>query len=452
MMKTFTILFVVLVLSFSSSLVYGQTASDSLKASPPEGMPQKSAYYLFYSNYENGNYKSALHFGRWILIDVPKKIKGYSAFNLATNLDRFITIYSTYADSASNLNKKTAYVDTVNQVYSKAFNTLGKDEFNPYHWHLNWGRFYQKYSNFTDSAKAKTTEQYLKAYKIHPDSISTGDAYYLKVLLQNLVDKDTPQSKKQARAIIKKERKYADSDLNNYLDNVQKGLFKNPKQRIAFLEKRVQNNPKDEKDLKTLRSLYKQQGNTSKVQEINQKLYKLDPSYSNATSLANAAISNDNYQKAVTYLKKAASKTDDASKLKVINLNLARSYMHMGQLKMARSYARKASQEDSQWARPYIMLADIYAKQVKKCTANRDLTKDDKAVYWLVVDNLNKAKSLATDSAVKSTISGQLNTYSQYTPTKEDIFFKGWKKGQTIEINSSLDPCYSWINETVKVK
>jgi predicted negative regulator of RcsB-dependent stress response len=432
--------------------VYGQTSSDSSKASPPGGMAQKSAYYLFYSDYENGDYADALHFGRWILINTPKKIKNYPAFDLATNLDRFVTIYNTYADSASNLDHKKAYIDTVNQVYKKAFKTLDKNKFNPYQWHLNWGRFYHKYSDFVDSAKAKTTAQYLAAYKLHPDSISAGDAYYLKVLLQNLVKKGTPQSKKQARAIIKKERKYADSDLNDYLDNVQKGLFENPKQRIAYLEKKVSNNPKDEKDLKTLRRLYRQQNNSEKVQQINQKLYKLDPSYDNATSLANAAISNDNYTKAITYLKKAGSKTDDSSKLKVINLNLARSYLHEGQLKTARNYARKSRHEDSKWARPYIIIADIYAHQVKKCTANRNLTKDDKAVYWLVVDNLNKAKRLATDSAVKSTINDQLQTYRQYTPTKDDIFFKGWKKGQTIKINSSLDPCYSWIDETTKVQ
>jgi tetratricopeptide (TPR) repeat protein len=449
-MKALTVLLLAGLLSFSSSTLYGQTSSDSSKASPPGGMPQKSAYYLFYSNYQNDNYPTALHFGRWILVNMPKKIEGYEGFDLSRNLDRFITIYNSLASNASDMSTKSAYIDTVNQIYQKVFKTFSDDEINQYQWHLNWGRFYQKNSDYIDDAKAKTIAQYLKAYKLHPDSMTTGSAYYLKVLLKDLVKKDTDESKKQARSIIKEERQYADSKLNDYLDNIQKGLFDNPKERIAYLEKKVKSNPKDEKDLKSLRDLYKQQDNADKVQAINEKLYKLDPNYENITNLANAAISNDDYGQAITYLKKAQDKTDDTSKLKVIYLNLARSYMHQGQLKSARSYARKASHTDSKWGRPYIMIADIYAKLVKKCTADRDLTKDDKAVYWLVVDYLNKAKQV--DPSVKDLANNRLQTFKQYTPSKKDIFFKEWKKGETIKINGSLKPCYSWVDETTKVR
>lgn len=244
MMKVLAVLFLALSLSLSGNLLHGQTSGDTAKASPPFGMPESSAYYLFYSSFQNNNYKKALKFGRWILINMPEKIKKSPTYDLSTNLDRFITIYSTLADSTTNLTKKDAYIDTVSQIYNKVFQKFGKDDISYYRWHLNRGRFYQKYSDFIDNAKAKTTQQYLKAYKLHPDSMTTGRAYYLKVLLRNLMQKGTPQSKKQARAIVKKERKYADSSLNDYLDKVQTGLFKNQKDRIAFLEKKVKANPR----------------------------------------------------------------------------------------------------------------------------------------------------------------------------------------------------------------
>src|SRR5699024_4870374 len=113
-----------------------------------------------------------------------------------------------------------------------------------------------------------------------------------------------------------------------------------------------------------------------------------------------------------------------------IYLNLARAYMNQGQFQSARNDARKALQYQSDWGRPYILIADVYAKTIRKCTANRDLKKTDKAVYWLVLDNLNKAKRVATSPSVKSTAESQLKTYSQYTPTTQDIFFmqgQGWK-------------------------
>lgn len=180
-------------------------------------------------------------------------------------------------------------------------------------------------------------------------------------------------------------------------------------------------------------------------------MFKLDPSYNNATSLANVAIQNNNYKKAVIYLKAAVDKTDNPSNLKIINLNLARAYLHLGQLQEARNYAYKASHADPNWGRPDIVIADIYAHAVKKCTANRKLTRNDKAVYWLVVDYLNKAKNV--DPSVSKIANGRLQLYRSYTPTKQDIFFQqGWKKGQTIKIDGSLNPCYSWINETTTIR
>src|SRR5699024_4091196 len=171
MMKTLSTLFIAVLIRYGT--VYGQRYKQgSKKATQPNGMSQKAAYYLFYRNYVNDNYKEAMKYGRWILESKPETIKNYSAYDLSTNLDRFITIYKSYADNASDLTAKSAYVDTVNQIYSATFEDVGKDEFNEYQWRLNWGRFYQKYSDFIDSSKKKATEQYYKAYKLQPDSIA----------------------------------------------------------------------------------------------------------------------------------------------------------------------------------------------------------------------------------------------------------------------------------------
>lgn len=450
-MKTLTILLVSLLMGVST--VYGQTSNnDSTKVGPPYGMSKSNAYYLYLRYYQHDNYDRAMFYGRWVLKSTPKKIKGFDNYDLSANLDRFINIYSTYADSSTNLTAKAAYIDTVSQIYKKAFNILSQDEFNAYRWHLHLGRFYQKYSDFINNAKKKATKQYYAAYKLKPDSITQGNAYYLKVLIQNLKNRGTEQAKNKARAIIKNVRKYADSGLNDWLDNAQRDLFKSTGDRIAFLQKKVKNNPKDVEDLKKLRRIYKQQGNEDKVLKISKKLYELNPNYNNATTLANTALKNGRYAKAITYLNKAKGKTDDPSKLKVINLSLATAYLHQNELQKARTYARKAISIDPNWGKPYLDMASIYANAVKQCSADRKLTKDDRAVYWLVLDYLKKAKRNADKASVKNRANSQISLYSQFTPSSSDKFFKGWKDGETLKINGSLKPCYSWIDETTTVR
>ncbi|HYW34345.1 MAG TPA: tetratricopeptide repeat protein [Balneolaceae bacterium] len=438
----------------SASAIYAQnnSGSDSLKVKPPSGMNQKSAYYLFYSDFQNNNYTDALHYGRWILKDWPRKIKGYSAFDLPTNIQRFITIYDSLASKASDPSTKSAFIDTVNNIYNKAFKKFSKNDIDRYQWYLNRGLFYHKYGDYIDSAQTKEAEQYMKAYQLKPDSVAqSANGYYIRVLLNNLVGKGTKSSKKKALAIINKVGDNASPKLSKYFDQLRNQLYNTPKQRIAYYKRKLKQNPKDEKTLKKLRDLYKQQGNTTQAEKINEKLYKINPSYQNATALANYAIQNGNYQQAINYLNKAKSKTNDSSKLKSIYYNLAKAYMNQDKLKTARNYARKAIHADPKWGQPYILMADIYANTVQSCTSGRNLKKSDKAVYWLVVDYLNKAKRV--DPSVRSDADNQLQTYKQYTPSQQDIFFKSdWSKGKKIKINGSLSPCYSWIDETTTVR
>ena len=66
-----------------------------------------------------------------------------------------------------------------------------------------------------------------------------------------------------------------------------------------------------------------------------------------------------------------------------------------------------------------------------------------KAIYWLAVDYLNKAKSI--DPSVADKANSKIASYKKYFPTKEDCFFKGIKEGQTVEVGC-------WIGESTKAR
>lgn len=446
-MKKLLTLFAAILLS--SSTVFAQNGGD--KATPPGGLSEVEAYYLFYSDFRNDNYESALRNGRWILVGLPKTIENYPKFDLATNLERFYTIYDEMAKKASDPSLKSAYVDSADMVFDKVFETFSEDEIDYYQWHLYRGRLYQEHADFVDSADAKATAEYEKAYKLNPQAMmETGEGYYIKVLLQNLASRGTEESKQKALAIIEEVEGDANEDLSEYFDKIRTKLFDSPEERMAFLEEKVEENPEDIESLRALGDLYEEQEMVAKAKEINEKLYELDPSYQNSVALANNAMQNAEYDTAIKYLQEAQTKTEDKEKLKTIYQNLAQAYLNKENLRQARNNARKAIDMDPNWGRPYITIANVYARAVNQCSGG-ELTRQDRAVYWLVMDYLQKAKSV--DSSVSATADSQLRSYRQATPSKEDVFFEdGWEQGGSIRIDSSLGSCYSWINESTTVR
>lgn len=106
---------------------------------------------------------------------------------------------------------------------------------------------------------------------------------------------------------------------------------------------------------------------------------------------------------------------------------------------------------DPNYGLAYIKKASLYGQAVTNCTAERKLEPADKVVYWLVIDYLNKAKQV--DASTTNTVNSQLATYEAVTPNTEDKFFTlGYEQGQNVKVDSSLNSCYSWINETTTVR
>jgi|AntRauTorcE11898_2_1112593.scaffolds.fasta_scaffold04585_2 tetratricopeptide (TPR) repeat protein len=433
---------------FTTGLVSAQSGGD---AQPPNGLSEVQAYSIFYQNYKNEQYEEALNVGRWILKGMPRSIEGYPAFSLQTNLDRLATIYTEIAAQKQDPSLKATYLDSADMMYDKAFAEFSEDEIDYYQWHLNRGRFYFDNADTFENSDAMVNKEYMAAYELSPNKIvKTADGYYMRVMLNNLVSEDSDASKQQALTMIKKAEKNASEDLDKFFDNIRNKLFDSDEERLGYLQEKVEEDPENVKLLRQLRGIYKNMDNLQKVREINEKLYQLNPSYQNTTALANIAIENAEYTKAIKYLNEAKNKTEDTEKLKSIYLNLASAYQSRGSLRSARNNARKAINADQNWGRPYITMANIYARAVSNCTTGREMKRHDRAVYWLIIDYLNKAKRV--DSSVSSTANSQLRTYRQYTPSSEDKFFNKWKDGQSLRIDGSLNSCYSWINENTTIR
>lgn len=424
------------------------TLVKAQKASIPYNMDELSAYSIFLENYKSQEYNFALQYGRWMLYKKPRSIKGYSKFDLPTQFDRIITIYTEIAKTKDDPTVHTTYLDSALMVYDMALDTFKDDEIDKFDWRLQKARFYQKNADYLSDASDKAFSIYKDLFTQDPEKMAkAGEGYYLQITIQNMV---SAGKKDSALAMIKKSEPYATDKLKNYFDKVRNQLFSSPKERMTFLEGQLKDDPKNTKVLNELVDLYTDQEMYDKARQTAEKLYNINPNFENTRRLADIALDNANYKTAIKYLKEAKDKSDDKDKLKKVALDLSDSYKNIDQLQTARNYARQAAKYDPNWGQPYIKISGIYAQAINDCTSGRKMTREDKAVYWLVLDYLDKARSV--DSSVANTVKQQYQTYKPVTPTTEDKFFIGWKKGQKLQINGKLNQCYSWINETTTVR
>ncbi len=139
------------------------------------------------------------------------------------------------------------------------------------------------------------------------------------------------------------------------------------------------------------------------------------------------------------YLQKAESADND----KKAQYYLLVAKIYYGKLKnfsKARKYARKAANVKPGWGEPYILIGKLYASSGPKCGSGTGFK--SQRVVWVAIDEWQKAKK---DPETRAEAQRQINKYSQYMPTKEDIFLRGLKVGDSYTV-----PC--WINQKTVIR
>ena len=181
--------------------------------------------------------------------------------------------------------------------------------------------------------------------------------------------------------------------------------------------------------------------NTPFYAATNERLLKVKPDPSVAYEVAKFNLQNENFPKAVEFLKLAIeyeNKPDQKALYyhQVALINLSK----LSNPPEARKYALLAIENNPAWGGTYFIAAASVIEGIQKC----DVEKFEKqAVYWLAVDYCAKAKSVDPSSASKA--DDLIQQYKTGFPNVEEIFFRSLKEGDSYKINC-------WINETTKVK
>ncbi len=154
------------------------------------------------------------------------------------------------------------------------------------------------------------------------------------------------------------------------------------------------------------------------------------------------AYEQGKYNESVKLFEDFVNLTDDVEKKAKYTLLIAKIYY--GDLKKftkARKYALDAAKYRSNWGEPYLLIGKLYASSGPLCGPGTGF--DSQIVTWPAIDKFEYAKNI--DPSVAAEANKLITRYKQYMPTKEDIFFRQLKAGNTFTV-----PC--WIQEKTTIR
>jgi tetratricopeptide (TPR) repeat protein len=418
-------------------------------ATPPYEMNELAAFSIFQDNYKNKDYPFALMYGRWLLCSKTKELEGYPRFSLASQYPKFIDIYTQIGLGEQDPSIREAYIDTALSLFEEQFTLFTDEEVDKYELYQDRGRYLlENYQNI-DGGLNMAYSDFKAMFDIDVEKTTLlGEGYYVRVVIDDLVRKG---EKDVVISMIDQATAYAGLELSTYFDDTLESLFNTPEERLEFCGAKLEENPESIEDLKCVAEAQEDLNMTVEFLQTTLLIHELEPTFDSALTLAETEKGNSSYTSAAEYFKQALEMADNDTDKKNINLELADVYSSTGELSTSKRYVQDALAIDDAFGRAYIKLASVYGQAVSSCTESRKLEARDKVVYWVVVDYLTRAKSV--DASVTNTVNSQLATYEAVTPSTEDKFFTlGYEQGQRVQVNSSLDSCYSWINESTVVR
>lgn len=170
-------------------------------------------------------------------------------------------------------------------------------------------------------------------------------------------------------------------------------------------------------------------------------MYESEKSASAAHAIGQAYFKRGESGKAEQYYNEAISLEEDNLKKADMYYELGLLYFtNMNNYAKARQAARNALSSDPNCGKAYMLIGRVYAAGGRDCGESAF---EKKSVYWLVVDQFQKAKSV--DPSVADDANQLIGRYAEYFPTKEDAIWADVLEGQSVNIGC-------WINETTTAR
>lgn len=443
--KSFAVLGIILIV-----LLFGSVQAQSDKV-PKYGedsvkcIENNSLYYEFYkqwksSNYKNEAWKDAFKPWRWVFINCPASTK-----NIYLHGEKLVDeVLQNETDKA----KKDKYIDTLMMVYDKRIQyfgsegyVLGKKGSDLYK--LRPASFEQSYNILKKSIELegnessgealiyyfRSAEKMVKAGK--SDTAILVDIYdETSVIIEhNLVNsKNDKEAKKWENVKGNIELSFEPWAKCTDLISLYTIKFNDAPNDIDLLKKITK--ILDKKDCTDSELFFK----------ATENLHKAEPSARTAELTGKMYIKRELFPEAVPYLQEAIKLYEDDQERADVHFLLANVYFQLKRYADARSEAYAVLKIRSSDGKAMILIGDLYASTAKQCGEGDFYSK---VAYWAAVDKY--AAAMNVDPNVAELARTKINTFTQYFPATEQIFFHDLKEGDPFKVEC-------WINENTKVR
>jgi len=384
---------------------------------------------LYREYYKQKNYEDALNPWRWTYINCPQ-----SSGNIFKNGP--IIIKSKMKQDKAN---KSAYIDTLMQIYDKRIEYFGKEGF----------VLGLKGSDLLRYDKSRYNEAYnylKKSFEIEQKRSSAGalSAYFKSA---TIMQKNNELSKEDILQLYAELSEAVDYNLENNPKKIKfytqtstniESLFTPYADCDALLSIFSEKFLKKQDDIKLLKRILKvldskECTDNNLFFDVSSRLYEIEPSALAASKMGKMSISRKEFTQAIKFCKEAIDLETDNDLQAKYYLGLADAYRNSGKFSQAREAAFKSLDLKNGWGEAYMNLGNIYLSGAKACGSEFE----QKTVYWIAVDMFNLAKR---DSDVYERASKSINTYSKYFPSTEVCFFNNVEKNSSYTIGC-------WINK-----
>jgi tetratricopeptide (TPR) repeat protein len=440
-------LFVVVVLLGAS---FSWAQDDSKFGDDPETCRIKLSTYDQY--YKQGNIKDAVSAWRWCFLNCPESTK--NIYIHGTSIVEYLI-----ESAASDEELREKYIDTLLMVYDKRIEYFGEE-----------GKVLGRKAN--DLLKYRPSE-IQTAYEMYQKSIESegnetersvlGNMMSVSVVLYKngtITDEEVVNNYAMISDIIGNQiESYTAAGKDKYvakseeLAAIVEELFVNSGAAncsaiISLYTPKFNENPEDIDQLKKIIALL-ERGKEDECMlsdlysQVAEKLYSVEKSTTAAHSLAQLFFKRSEPAKAEGYYLEAIELAEEDAKKADLYYELA--LLYYSQMKLyakSRDYARKALAIDPNYGRAYILIGKDYASGSTGCGEN-DLEKS--AIYWVVVDQFVKAKSVDSSESVVKEANELIGKYTTYFPTTEKAFWYDVQEGQSVTVGC-------WINETTTAR
>lgn len=439
--KMFLLLIAAVTLSFTAN---AQTYKEDPKYGATPEQREANVLKLNYFNdaYNNKDYNAAVKYLQELIVAAPK-----SSQNLYIN---GINIYRNKVMSATSVAEKAVYVDSLMMLYDLRMEHFGDD--------VKRGRKYVAGIKARDFMDLKPTDK-IGIKKHFEEAIKIG-AHEIDMELINLyffaLAEDYKSDNIETSALLDEYdtlSKIYDADKSPEAAELRKqfdALFiasgaANCENLEKVFKPQIEANKTDIALLEKTFSLLMRNNCVSPFQvEVGELLYKAKPSSQIALSLAAGFEASKNFAKARTYLNEAISIETDPEMKSNLALRIAGGEFSQESYKTAAEWARQAIDLNPNNGYAYIILAQAYAVGSSKSCSE---TFDKQTVFWLVVDNLLKAKDLlASDANQVANIDTQIASSRGYWPSNEDTFFRSVEPGKSYNVSCG------WISGRTTVR